>query len=176
MYNVLLVVQILVAVGIISFVLVQHGKGADAGATFGGGGSGASGSVFGSKGSANFLSKTTAILAVIFFLNSLALAWIVNHPETDMSSLVQSVSGGSSTVVTETVPTKTVGSDIPDAPGESAPEASTTDTGNTDATSDIPEAEGESTPAGSDVPDAATTESEPTSEATTSDVPEADTK
>lgn len=78
LYNVLLIVQILVALGIIGLVLIQHGKGADAGAAFGGG---ASGTVFGSRGSGNFLTKLTTGLAVLFFANSLMLAWLVAHPE-----------------------------------------------------------------------------------------------
>ncbi len=78
LYNVLLVIQILVALGIIGLVLIQHGKGADAGAAFGGG---ASGTVFGSKGSGNFLTKLTTGLAVVFFSNSLMLAWLVANPD-----------------------------------------------------------------------------------------------
>ena len=77
LYNILLIVQILVALGIIGLVLIQHGKGADAGAAFGGG---ASGTVFGSKGSGNFLTKLTTGLAALFFANSLMLAWLVAHP------------------------------------------------------------------------------------------------
>ena len=67
-----LVAHLLVAVGICGFVLLQHGKGADMGAAFG---SGASGTVFGASGSANFLSRTTAILAAVFFVTSLGLTW-----------------------------------------------------------------------------------------------------
>ena len=63
----------LVALAIIGLVLLQHGKGADMGSGFGGG---ASGSLFGATGSANFLSRTTAVLATIFFLLSLALAYV----------------------------------------------------------------------------------------------------
>src|SRR5215813_6223880 len=70
--TVLLVVHLLVAVAICGFVLLQHGKGADMGAAFG---SGASGSLFGAAGSANFLSRTTAILAAVFFATSLGLTW-----------------------------------------------------------------------------------------------------
>ena len=82
-YNTLLIVQIVVALSIIGLVLIQHGKGADAGAAFGGG---ASGSVFGSRGSGNFLSRATAILAAIFFANSLALAWLVAHRDTGLTA------------------------------------------------------------------------------------------
>jgi preprotein translocase subunit SecG len=68
-----LVVHVLVALGIIGLVLLQHGKGAEMGAGFG---AGASGSLFGASGSANFLSRTTAILAAIFFVTSLGLAFL----------------------------------------------------------------------------------------------------
>jgi preprotein translocase subunit SecG len=72
-YGILLVVQVLVAIALIALILMQHGKGADAGAAFG---SGASATVFGARGSANFLSRTTAVLAVVFFANSLTLAYL----------------------------------------------------------------------------------------------------
>ena len=68
----LIVLHVLVALAIIGLVLLQHGKGADMGSGFGGG---ASGSLFGATGSANFLSRTTAVLAAIFFILSLALAY-----------------------------------------------------------------------------------------------------
>src|SRR5215475_1124424 len=68
----LLAVHVLVAAALVGFVLLQHGKGADMGAAFG---SGASGSLFGAAGSANFLSRTTAILATVFFLTSLGLTY-----------------------------------------------------------------------------------------------------
>jgi preprotein translocase subunit SecG len=70
--NLLLVVQIISALTMIGLVLVQHGKGADMGASFG---SGASGSLFGATGSANFLSRTTAVCAAIFFSATLVLAY-----------------------------------------------------------------------------------------------------
>jgi preprotein translocase subunit SecG len=72
METLVLVIHVLAALTICGLVLLQHGKGADAGAAFG---SGASGSVFGASGSANFLSRATAIAAVIFFLTSLGLTW-----------------------------------------------------------------------------------------------------
>ncbi|MCC6377244.1 MAG: preprotein translocase subunit SecG [Burkholderiales bacterium] len=70
--NFMLMLHIGVAVAICGFVLLQHGKGADMGAAFG---SGASGSLFGASGSANFLSHTTAVLAAVFFLTSIGLTW-----------------------------------------------------------------------------------------------------
>jgi preprotein translocase subunit SecG len=72
MESVLLVGHLLVAAALCGFVLMQHGKGADMGAAFG---SGSSGSLFGAAGSANFLSRTTAILATIFFFTSIGLTF-----------------------------------------------------------------------------------------------------
>jgi preprotein translocase subunit SecG len=86
MANVLLVVQVLAACGLIALVLLQHGKGADAGAAFG---SGASGSLFGSRGPASFLSRSTAVLALIFFLNSLVLSYLAAHSRTPNSVVEQ---------------------------------------------------------------------------------------
>ena len=71
----LLGLHVVVAAALIGFVLLQHGKGADMGAAFG---SGSSGSLFGAAGSANFLSRTTAILATIFFLSSLGLTYLAS--------------------------------------------------------------------------------------------------
>ena len=72
LFNLIVVVQVLSALVIIGLVLLQHGKGADMGAAFG---SGASGSLFGATGSSNFLSKSTAVAAAIFFASTLALAY-----------------------------------------------------------------------------------------------------
>lgn len=73
--NVVVMIQILAALVMIGLVLVQHGKGADMGASFG---SGASGSLFGATGSANFLSRSTAVCAAVFFLCTLFLAYLSN--------------------------------------------------------------------------------------------------
>ena len=73
LHTILLVLQVIVAIGLIGLILIQHGKGADAGAAFG---SGASSTVFGSQGSSNFLTKMTAILAFVFLANSLGLAYL----------------------------------------------------------------------------------------------------
>src|SRR4051812_27685397 len=75
-FTLILIIDVLVAMGIIGLVLLQHGKGADVGAAFG---SGASGSLFGASGSANFLSRTTAILAVVFFVTTFVLAYMASH-------------------------------------------------------------------------------------------------
>ncbi|WP_020485131.1 MULTISPECIES: preprotein translocase subunit SecG [Methylomonas] len=71
LYQIIIIIHIFLGIGIVGLVLMQQGKGADAGATFGGG---ASGSVFGAQGSASFLSRTTAIFATLFFITSLGLA------------------------------------------------------------------------------------------------------
>ncbi len=91
--SLLLVAQVVLSVSLITLILMQHGKGADAGAAFGGGGGGggASGSVFGSKGSGNFLSRTTAVLATLFFVVSMSLAYVssnrvVKSSVTDMAN------------------------------------------------------------------------------------------
>lgn len=96
LFSVVLTVHILVALGIIGLVLMQHGKGADMGAAFG---SGASGSLFGASGSANFLSRTTAVLATIFFVTSLSLAFLASSkPKTTGSVMQEAVQSQPATV------------------------------------------------------------------------------
>jgi preprotein translocase subunit SecG len=87
--TVLIGVHFLIAVALIGFILMQHGKGADMGAAFG---SGASGSLFGAAGSANFLSRTTAILATVFFLSSLGLTYLATNHEAARDLMQQGVS------------------------------------------------------------------------------------
>lgn len=88
LFSIVLVVHVLVGLGIIGLVLMQHGKGADAGAAFG---SGASGSVFGASGSANFLSRTTAVLAAVFFVTSLGLSYLANGKARVPTSVMRDV-------------------------------------------------------------------------------------
>lgn len=76
MYQLIIIVHVLLGLGVVALVLMQQGKGADAGAAFAGGGSG---SVFGAQGAASFLSRTTAILAALFFATSLGLAVLSGH-------------------------------------------------------------------------------------------------
>jgi preprotein translocase subunit SecG len=76
MEKLILVIHVLAAIGVIGLVLLQHGKGADMGASFG---SGASGSLFGVSGSSNFMSRATAVFVVIFFATSLTLAYLASH-------------------------------------------------------------------------------------------------
>jgi preprotein translocase subunit SecG len=103
--TVLMVVQVLTAASLIGFILIQQGKGADAGAAFG---SGASATVFGARGSGNFLSRTTSVLAAIFLANSLTLAWIAKERMTKATSVME-------TAVTQ--PAEPAGS----TPGPAAP-------------------------------------------------------
>ncbi len=88
MGQILLVIHVVIAVAIVVLVLLQHGKGADAGAAFG---SGASSTVFGSRGSASFLGKITALLAAGFFLTSLTLAMIASRQAGPPASVVDLV-------------------------------------------------------------------------------------
>jgi preprotein translocase subunit SecG len=82
----LLVLQVIVAITLIGFILIQHGKGADAGAAFG---SGASATVFGSRGSGNFMTKVTTILAIVFLANSLLLGYLSAQAVTTPASLLE---------------------------------------------------------------------------------------
>jgi preprotein translocase subunit SecG len=84
--TIILTVQMLSALGMIGLILVQHGKGADMGAAFGSGGSG---SLFGASGSANFLSRTTAVLATVFFVCTLALAYFGNLRPASSGSVLE---------------------------------------------------------------------------------------
>ena len=84
--SVILAVQMLAALGMIGLILMQHGKGADMGASFG---SGSSGSLFGASGSANFLSRSTAALATVFFVATLALAYLSNVRPVSSGSVLE---------------------------------------------------------------------------------------
>lgn len=84
--NVILAVQMLSALGMIGLILIQHGKGADMGAAFG---SGSAGSLFGASGSANFLSRSTAALATVFFIATLALAYLGNSRPAGAGSVLE---------------------------------------------------------------------------------------
>ncbi|MFA7268360.1 MAG: preprotein translocase subunit SecG [Sterolibacterium sp.] len=88
LFPLLLSLHILVGISVIGLVLIQHGKGADMGAAFGGG---ASGSLFGASGSANFMSRTTAILAAIFFLTSLSLSYLATNRVKTPASVMDTV-------------------------------------------------------------------------------------
>ena len=90
METLIVIVHVLAALSIVGLVLIQHGKGADMGAAFGSGGSG---SLFGATGSANFLSRSTAVLATIFFVCTLLLAYFgMARPAAPTGSVLQGVS------------------------------------------------------------------------------------
>ena len=109
LHNVILVIHLLVAIGVIGLVLIQQGKGADAGAAFGGG---ASSTVFGSQGSSSFLTRATGILATIFFITSLSLAYLSIQDITP-TSVVDTVTEQKPDVpAVETKPAKST-SDVP---------------------------------------------------------------
>ena len=106
----------LLCFAIIALVLLQRGKGADAGAGFG---SGASGTVFGARGSATFFSKMTAVLATLFFLTSMSLAWFATRPKVEAPKSIVD------TAVSEPAPSSGVDSGsvpaLPQAPPADAP-------------------------------------------------------
>jgi preprotein translocase subunit SecG len=106
-------IHVIAALGIVGLVLLQHGKGADMGAAFG---SGASGSLFGASGSANFLSRFTAILAVIFFITSLSLTYIATHRTAGATT-----GGVMDTVKTESAPATTTAPVTTPEPATPAP-------------------------------------------------------
>jgi len=88
LHNLVIIVHLFVGLGIVGLVLLQRGKGADAGAGFG---AGASGTVFGARGSASFLSRATAVLAAMFFATSLALAYLAGEQTAPTSLMEQGV-------------------------------------------------------------------------------------
>ena len=107
-----LIVHTLIALGIIALVLLQRGKGAEAGAAFG---AGASGTVFGARGSTNFFSRTTAILATGFFATSLTLAYISSQRSGSPDSLIEDVA---IETTTEQAPEAAIpDDDVPALPG-----------------------------------------------------------
>ena len=112
--TVLVAVHVLVAAALVGFVLLQHGKGADMGAAFG---SGASGSLFGAAGSANFLSRTTAILATVFFLSSLGLTYFGATRQGPTDIMKQG------TTQTAPAPKETRPTDVPQGTAPAAPAA-----------------------------------------------------
>ena len=116
MQQILLIVQILICIGLVALVLLQQGRGADAGASFGGG---SSGSLFGSRGPASFLSKLTAGLAALFFANSLALAYISSQ-SVERRSVVERVQSES---ISETSGLAGEDGDVPVLPGGGASNA-----------------------------------------------------
>ena len=127
MYTALVILQVLVAIALVTLVLLQHGKGADAGAAFG---SGASATVFGARGSASFLTRATAVLATVFFLNSLALSTplVIGRKHAPVSVTQQVPAGtqpeeGTKSPITKQAPN---GEAAPPKPGKSSAPAKST--------------------------------------------------
>ncbi len=123
MQTILVVFHLFLAIGLIGLILIQHGKGADMGAAFG---SGASGTVFGSKGSASFLTRLTAGLATLFFLTSMAMAYFAT--QRDDGSVVLDVLQQPAAEVEQAqpqtdLPPMPASSDVPAAPVEENQEA-----------------------------------------------------
>ena len=123
--TILVVVQVLVAVALCGLILLQHGKGADMGAAFG---SGSSGSLFGAAGSANFLSRSTSILAAVFFLTSLGLTYL---------GTTHAKSGLQQGVMQDTPATKVPDGAVP-APAVPAPAPAGTPPASTSKAADVP--------------------------------------
>ena len=115
-FNLILAVQLLSALGMIGLILVQHGKGADMGAAFGSGGSG---SLFGASGSANFLSRTTAVLATVFFICTLGLAYFGNLRPVESGSVLERAAAPASAPAA--VPAPAASDAAAQIPGAAAP-------------------------------------------------------
>jgi preprotein translocase subunit SecG len=112
METVLVVVHLFLAIGLVGLILIQHGKGADMGAAFGAGG--ASGNVFGASGAGNFLSRTTGVLAIAFFITSLALAYFAMNTS-DKGSVIANAA------VEQPVAAQSAQTDLPVIPEAAAP-------------------------------------------------------
>jgi preprotein translocase subunit SecG len=108
--NIILAVQMLSAFAMIGLILVQHGKGADMGAAFGSGGSG---SLFGASGSANFLSRTTAVLATVFFVATLMLAYFGNLRPASTGSVLDGVAAAVPAGASSAAPAAAVAVPVP---------------------------------------------------------------
>lgn len=115
------VFHVLLAFGIVGLVLLQRGKGADAGAGFG---AGASGTVFGARGSANFLSRTTAVLATLFFVSSLGLSYLFSKGPVETSVMDRVATQQPAPAPTESIPAPAVDSGAPVAPATGTEPAS----------------------------------------------------
>ena len=130
----LIVVQVVAAIAIIVLVLLQHGKGADMGAAFGGG---ASGSLFGATGSANFLSRSTAAVASVFFVATLGLAYVgttVKRPASDGSGIM----GGTMQPAAPESPASQIPGAAPAVPADPAVPAAPSAPAPAKGTSEIP--------------------------------------
>jgi preprotein translocase subunit SecG len=158
MQTILVVFHIFLAIGLVGLILIQHGKGADMGAAFG---SGASGTVFGAKGSASFLTRMTAGLATLFFITSMVMAYFAAQHD-DGSVILEDTQPPAAQVEVQPqtdLPPMPAGSDVPAVPVESTAEESVPE-------AEVPEAE---------VPEAEVPEAEvPEAEVPEAEVPEAE--
>src|SRR5689334_15488861 len=116
--TVVISIHVLIALVIIGLVLLQHGKGADMGSGFGGG---SSGSLFGATGSANFLSRATAVLATIFFLTSLGLAYLATNKPKSGGGVLDAVKTQPAEKAPEKAATEKPAAEAPKAPAGSKP-------------------------------------------------------
>jgi len=135
--NLVLVLHVLAAIAICGFVLLQHGKGADMGAAFGGG---SSGSLFGASGSANFLSRTTAILAALFFATSVALTWFGAQHGAPVGVMEKAAAEQSA------APVPPAAQAPADAAGKSAPAGEAGPSGSSQVPGAVPAAGGQTSP------------------------------
>jgi len=116
METLILVIHVLAALAIIGLVLIQHGKGADVGAAFG---SGASGSLFGASGSANFLSRATAFVAAVFFITSMGLTYL-SGTKTEQRGVITTQPANDSSLPGQIPPSAPAGQSVPAAPAAPA--------------------------------------------------------
>lgn len=136
METAILILHVLAALCVIGLVLLQHGKGADMGAAFG---SGSAGSLFGSSGSANFLSRMTGVLAAVFFLTSLGLTYVSSHK--GRSEGVMSTHQESPVEPAKSVPAQ---APVPGVPASTAPAAGAATSNQAVPAAPVPQSAGDS--------------------------------
>lgn len=134
--NIVLVLHVIIAVSLVALVLLQQGKGADAGAAFG---AGASGTVFGSKGSSSFLTRTTGVLAAMFFATSLTLFVLATETKTASSVVDQEVNNSQQGVSVISTPEKNA--PVSDVPVSDIPASDSQPQKKKSSTSDVPAAD-----------------------------------
>ncbi len=132
MQTILVIFHLFLALGLVGLILIQHGKGADAGAAFG---SGASATVFGAQGSASFLTRTTAILAALFFITSMVLAYFASQAR-DTTGIMESMQPTAEEVRIER-------NDVPQVPAPTASDVPVIPAAEPEAAVPVPQAEGQ---------------------------------
>ena len=128
MYQVIIVIHVLLGLGIIGLIMIQQGKGADAGAAFG---TGSSGSVFGAQGAGSFLSRTTAIFAALFFTTSLGLAILNGHQGTAYDLMAEQPAAEAVAPAVDANKPEDILPAIPEVKGEQVPSAPAIESGDT---------------------------------------------